>query len=118
MTHTEIARWLAEEQGVDRWPGTSQAVIVSYERARGGRAVGEHADGFSVTASKTVAVPIDRLYEAFVNADQRARWLPDAELRVRTVIEPRSARFDWGDGGTRVAVALVAKGDGEEHRRR
>jgi hypothetical protein len=46
-----------------------------------------------------------------VDADQRARWLPGAELRERTTIEPRSARFDWGDDGSRVHVALTAKSD-------
>ena len=73
----------------------------SYERARGLREVGEHEDGFTVTASKTVAVPVERLYAAFVDEEQRARWLPDGPLRERTHIEPRSARFDWGDGATR-----------------
>jgi hypothetical protein len=111
MTHREMARRLAEEQGADLLAWNVQAVVGSYERARRGRQVGEHEDGFTVTASKTVAVPIERLYAAFVDADQRARWLPDAELRERTVIEPRSARFDYGDGGSRVHVALVAKGE-------
>jgi hypothetical protein len=110
-SHTEIARWISEEQGLDGW--SSQSVTVSYERARVGRALGEHADGFSVTASKTVAVPIDQLYEAFVNASRRRRWLPDGKLRVRTSIEPKSARFDWGDGSTRVAVGFTAKGVGK-----
>jgi hypothetical protein len=107
-THTEIARWVVKGQGLDGW--SSQAVTVSYERARAGRALGEHANGFSITASKTVAVPIDRLYEAFVNGTKRKRWLPDGELRVRTSIKPRSARFDWGDGTTRVAAGFTAKG--------
>ena len=40
----------------------------SYERARGLRAPGEHADGFAVTASKTVGVPVERLFDAFVDA--------------------------------------------------
>jgi hypothetical protein len=108
-THTEIARWVSKEQGLDGW--SSQSVTVSYERARVGRALGEHADGFSVTASKTVAVPVERLYEAFVSGTRRKRWLPDGQLRVRTSIEPKSARFDWGDGTTRVAVGFTAKGD-------
>ena len=89
----------------------AQAVAGSYERVRGLRAVGEHPDGFTITASKTVAVPVDRLYEAFVDESRRARWLPDAELRERTRIEPRSARFDWGDGDTRVNVFFTAKGE-------
>jgi hypothetical protein len=108
-THTEIARWVSTEQGIDGW--SSQSVTVSYERARVGRALGEHADGFSVTASKTVAVPVDRLYESFVNGTRRKRWLPDGRLRVRTSIRPKSARFDWGDGTARVAVGFTAKGD-------
>ena len=86
---------------------------MSYERARGGRAVGERADGFAVTAAKTVAVPVERLYEAFVDASQRARWLPDDELRERTATASRSARFDWGDGTTRVTVTFDAKDEGK-----
>lgn len=110
-THREIARWLAGQQGIHPLAWNAQAIAGSYERARRGRKVGEHEDGFTVTASKTVAVPIERLYSAFVDPDQRARWLPDAELRERTTIAPRSARFDWGDGASRVHVALSAKGD-------
>ena len=93
-----------------------QAVVGSYERARRGRQVGEHEDGFTVTASKTVAVPVERLYAAFVDAGLRERWLPDGDLRERTTIEPRSARFDWGDGATRVHVDVRRQGRGEEHR--
>jgi uncharacterized protein YndB with AHSA1/START domain len=107
--HREIARWLRSEHGVDGW--SSQSVTVSYERARGRRAVGEHADGFAITASKTVAVPVDRLYDAFVDASLRERWLPDGRLRERTATKPKSARFDWGDGETRVVVGFTPKGD-------
>ena len=96
MSHRDIARWLAAEQGADLLAWNVQAVVGSYERARKGRQVGEHEDGFTVTASKTVAVPIERLY---------------AELRERTTIEPRSARFDWGDGPSRIHVSLTAKGE-------
>jgi uncharacterized protein YndB with AHSA1/START domain len=86
-------------------------VTITYERARGLRAVGEHADGFAITASKTVAVSVDRLYDAFVDESLRKRWLPDGELRERTASKPRSARFDWGDGKTRVNVGFTAKGE-------
>jgi hypothetical protein len=107
--HREIARWLASEHGIDGW--SAQSVTVSYERARALRAVGERADGFSVTAQKTVAVPVDRLYQAFVDESLRKRWLPDGELRERTATKPKSARFDWGDGETRVIVGFTAKGE-------
>ena len=107
--HSEIARWVASEHGVDGW--SSQSVTVSYERARGRRAVGEHADGFAVTASKTVAVPVERLYDVFVDPSLRKRWLPDDALRERTATKPKSARFDWGEGETRVIVGFESKGE-------
>ena len=109
--HREIARRLAEEQGAEPLARNVQAVVGSYERARGLRAVGEHADGFAITASKTVGVPVESLYDAFVVEGRRARWLPDARLRERTATRPKSARFDWDDGETRVHVAFAAKGE-------
>ena len=107
--HKEIARWLVDEHRVDGWG--AQSVTVSYERARGLRAVGEHADGFAITASRTVAVPVERLYDAFVDESLREQWLPGAELRERTATRPKGARFDWGDGRTRVVVGFEAKGE-------
>jgi uncharacterized protein YndB with AHSA1/START domain len=112
-THREIARWLAGQQSIHPLAWNAQAIAGSYERARRGRQVGEHEDGFTVTASKTVAVPVERLYDAFVDASLRERWLPDGELRERTATKPRSARFDWAEDGTRVHVAFAAKGEGK-----
>ncbi len=107
----ETARWVAEQLGVVPLAWAAQAVTGSYERARGLRAVGEHADGFAITASKTLAVPVDRLFEAFTDEELRRRWLPDGPLRERTATAPRSARFDWGDGASRVNVTFEAKGE-------
>jgi hypothetical protein len=110
-SHREIARWVAEQQGIEPLAWNAQAVAGSYELARGLRVVGEHADGFAITASKTVAVPVDRLYDAFVDESLRGRWVPEGQLRERTATRPKSARFDWGDGATRVLVTFVAKGE-------
>jgi hypothetical protein len=108
--HREIARWVADELGVEPLVWNAQAITGSYERARGGRAVGQHEDGFRVSASKTVAVPVERLFDAFVEPAKRKRWLPDGGLRKRTSTKPKSARFDWGDDGQRVHVTFAAKG--------
>jgi hypothetical protein len=110
-THREIARWLAGQQGIHPLAWNAQAIAGSYERSRRGRRVGQHEDGFTVTATKTVAVPVERLYDAFVDASLRAAWLPDGELHERTATKPRSARFDWGGDGTRVHVSFAAKGE-------
>jgi hypothetical protein len=108
-SHTEIARWLREEHGVDGW--YSQSITLGYERARGLRAPGQRPDGFAVSATRTVAVPVERLFEVFTNEAQRERWLPGAELHVRTATPPRSARYDWEDGSTRVIVGFEDLGE-------
>jgi hypothetical protein len=109
LPHKEIARRVAAELGIVPLAWNAQAIAGSYERARGLRAVGEHADGFAVTAQKTVAVPVERLFDAFVDPSLRARWLGQADLRERTSTRPKSARFDWGDDGSRVHVTFVSK---------
>ena len=86
---------------IDPLAWNAQAITASYERTRGLRVAGQREDGFSISVSKTVAVPIERLYDAFfATADDR--------LRERTVTRPRSARFDWGDDGSRVHVTFDA----------
>jgi hypothetical protein len=104
----DVVAQLGEEHGITGW--SAQAVTLTYQRARGLRAVGEHDDGFTVTASKTVAVPVEVLYDAFVDESRRREWLPDGELSERTATRPKSARFDWADGQTRVYVDFVSKG--------
>jgi hypothetical protein len=109
-THTEIARWLAEEQKVDGW--WAQSITVSYEQARGMRAPGQRADGtFGVSASKTVDVGVDELFEAFADETMRERWLGDYELAVRTVRPGKSLTGAWEDGTTRLTIAFVPKGE-------
>jgi hypothetical protein len=108
-SHTEIARWLREEQGVEGW--YSQSITVGYERARGLRAPGERPDGFAVGVSRTIAVPVQELFDAFTDESLRERWLPGADLRVRTATAPRTARYDWEDGSTRVIVGFEDMGE-------
>ena len=120
--HRDVARWVAQQLDIEPLAWAAQAITVSFERARGLRAVGERADGFAITASKTVAVPVEQLYDAFVDASLRERWLPGGLLRERTATRPASARFDWGDGETRVNLTVAAKAGAKstatvEHRR-
>ncbi|MBG0827226.1 DUF4287 domain-containing protein [Planomonospora sp. ID67723] len=109
--HTEIARWLVEEHGVGGW--WAQSVTVAYERARGLRAPGQSRGGdFSVSASKTIDVPAERVTEAFTDEDLRARWLPDAPFEIRTSRPGKSVTANW-EGRAAVTVGLVAKGEGK-----
>jgi hypothetical protein len=111
-THKEIATWLMEDQGVQGW--WAQNITVEYERARGLREKGQGRDGFfNVSASKTVAVPVEELYAAFTDEARRQDWLPGVHLRERTATPHKSARYDWGDGSTRVIVGFESKGAGK-----
>jgi hypothetical protein len=107
--YREIADWLTGKHDVSRW--WAQKLIVEYEQERGLRPPGIRRDGtFEVGASKTVAVPVGRLFDAFVNSRQRRKWLIDRSMSLRTSRPGREARFDWEDGVTRVVVGFTAKG--------
>ena len=109
-SHTEIARWVASEHQVDGW--WAQGVTVAYEQARGLRAPGQRRGGlFEASATKTVAVPVDRLYAAFADPALRERWLPGAAVEVRTARPGKSIRADWEDGSTRLVISFTARGD-------
>jgi len=121
-SHREIARWLAEQMGIHPLAWNAQAITASYELTRGLRKVGEKDDGFAITASRTVEVPVEELYDAVVSEAARAAWLPDGRLSERTATRPKSARFDWADGPTRVHASFLARGGSRstvavEHRR-
>ena len=74
MKHRDIARRVATELEIDPLAWNAQAITASYERTRGLRVAGQKEDGFSITASKTIGVPIERLYDAFfATADDRLR---------------------------------------------
>ena len=107
--HKEIAEWLLSRGDITGW--WSQSVTVSYEHARGIRAPGEMADGFAITASKTISAPVEAVVQAFEDPAERERWLPGAEMHRRKTTAARSARYDWEDGATRVGVWFEAKGD-------
>lgn len=106
--HPEIARWLRDAQGVDGW--WSQELTVRYEMAIGRRVPGQRADGFEVSISKTMRVPVERLREAVTEESERARWLVGDTLHSRRTASATTARFDWTDG-SRVVVAYTPKGE-------
>ena len=104
--HPDIARWVVAEHGISGW--WAQSVTVGFERARGLRAEHERPSGLWLSATKTVHVPVERLYEAFAEGKQRNSWLGHA-ARVRSSTAPRTINLDWGDG-SRVAARFTAQG--------
>lgn len=106
-THTEIARRVHERFGLSGW--WSQSVTVGCERLTGRRALHQRPDGYSVSASKTVAVPLTDLFAAWHNAGRRARWLPEP-VTIRKITPTKSLRLTWKDDKTILAVSFYPKG--------
>ncbi|HYG63065.1 MAG TPA: hypothetical protein VEL74_10820 [Thermoanaerobaculia bacterium] len=106
--HTEIARYLHEEMGVDGW--WAQMVTTGYEQARGKRVKHQKADGYEVSASKTLPVPLDTLFQAWQDDTVRGRWLPEPGVVVRKANPGKTMRLGWPDK-TLVAVYFSAKGE-------
>jgi uncharacterized protein YndB with AHSA1/START domain len=107
-THPDIARYLAEEQGLSGW--WSQMVTVAYEQARGLRIPHQKGDTFEISKSKTFAVPIGRLYKAWSDPEQRTRWLPDHPIQIRKATPEKSMRITWSDQETGLNVYFYNKG--------
>ena len=107
--HPEIVRFLIDKHEVPGW--WAQSITGAFEQDRGIRAPGQKPDGtYSVTASKTVDVPVKTLFRAFKNKDLRQRWLGGYELIVRTERPGKSMTAGWEDGSTRLTVSFEPKG--------
>jgi hypothetical protein len=107
-SHRDIATHVREKYKISGW--WAQSVTVGYERIKGLRAVGQRRDGlFEAGKSKTFAVPLAQLYEAFSDARIRRRWLPDVDLTIRTASREKSMRITWPDR-TSVEVGFLSRG--------
>lgn len=109
MDHKQMVAYLHAEHGVGDW--WQQMVTVTYEQARGKRLLHERPEGFQVSVSKTVAVPVARLYRALRDGRTRARWLPQGELEFHKATPDKSLRGTWGKDRAPIDVNLYPKGE-------
>lgn len=108
MVHADIAVYLNQEHGVPGW--WAQTVTVGYERIRGLRDIGQRRSGeYEAGKSKTLPVPLSKLFHAFTVARVREKWLPGVKWTVRTAIPDKSIRVTWEDG-TSVELYFLPKG--------
>lgn len=114
-THKEIAAWLYEQfrgDGLSEW--WAQMVTVGYEQQRGLREKHQKTDGYQISGSKTIGVPVKRLFDAFHDERIRRRWLDEA-INIRKATAPKSLRVTWSDGKSHVDVNLYPKGDARSY---
>jgi hypothetical protein len=120
MSHPELVAYIREKYKTPSW--WTQMVAVGYERIRGLRAHGQQRSGeWTITKSKTVAVPLAKLYAAFSNARRRAQWLLGVKLTIRKATVNKSMRVRWEDGSS-VDIGFFTRGEAKsqvalEHRK-
>ncbi len=109
MPHREIAEYIHDKWKISGW--WAQTVTVGYERIRGLREIGQRRGGsYEANKSKTLPVPVTKLYRAFSVARTRNRWLPGVKMTVRKTTPEKSMRITLEDG-TSVEIYFTAKGE-------
>jgi hypothetical protein len=107
--HKQIAEFVHTEFGIPGW--WSQMVTVGYEQAKGLREKHQTSRGYQASASKTIAVPIAKLYKAWSDPRLRGKWLIGAKsMAIRKATPNKAMRITWTDGKTSVEVGFYAKG--------
>ncbi len=71
---------------------------------------GPPVEGYRAYGSKTVNVPVSRLFQAWVDDAARAGWLGEGKLTIHGTTTDRSLRARWEDG-TPVDVRFTSKSD-------
>jgi hypothetical protein len=110
--HQEITAYLAKAHKVGSW--WTQMIAVPYEHARGLREKFQKCTGeFSASGSRTLTVPMTKLYEAWMDERLRRCWLPGAKMEITTATPNKSLRAKWDDGKSRLSVNFYSKGTGK-----
>ena len=107
--HKEIVAIL-DEYDIGGW--WQQMVTVAYEQDRGLRDQHQKAEGYEISSSKTVAVPVGKLFAAWDDAKLRGKWLKE-KVTIRKAAKNKSLRITWPDGNTSVSVNFYAKEAGK-----
>jgi len=107
LDHTGIAKLAREDMGAGDWYG--QMVAVSYERARGLRAMNQKCDGeFSVSVTRVMDAPLSRLYTAATATPQS--WFPKRVIEETSRTKDKYWRGKWKSG--KLEIGFYAKGPG------
>lgn len=111
LDHKGIVAVLAQRHGVGPW--WQQMVTVAYKQARGRSEKSETDEGFQVGVSKTLELPLAKLFRLFSEPAERNKWLADDRFSIHKATASKSIRARWGRGASRVDVDFADKGSGK-----
>ncbi|HEX3673042.1 MAG TPA: hypothetical protein VHU87_02110 [Rhizomicrobium sp.] len=112
LDHKGITALLTAKSGIGAW--WRQMIAVSYERARGIRAMNQKCDGqFSVGVSKVMPADLPKLYAAVANDATRKAWFPKGAFVKSSETKDKYFRGAWGKNGARLQIYFYAKGPGK-----
>jgi hypothetical protein len=112
MTHTEIARYLyLHYLNNNGW--WCQMITNRYEKIRGMKKQLQKKDGFQISISKVMNIPVTDMYEAWVNESVQKKWLREKGFEITTITPNTSIKMIWNDSQTHVSVNFYEKGSGK-----
>ncbi len=109
MSHTELAKYILENFDLSVWWG--QGVAIGYHHAKGLRPRGMTSDGFAANASKTLSIPLNRLWKLWADDELRAQWLDPALLTVSSASENRTFNAKLNSDNSRISINFSAVGE-------
>ena len=109
MNHQEIAKYLRTKEGLSPW--WQQMVTVNYELARGRRERHQKMSGYEINVSRTIKVPVAKLFKSVANEKARLAWLPEDGLTVRNKTPNKTIRLNWNDGKSTIEFGFYPKTD-------
>ena len=98
-THPEISGWWA------------QMITVLYEQERGMREKHQTTSGYQVSASKTMSLPLERLYEAWISDELRRQWLEPEAITVRSATPQKYLHMAWNQDKSSVDTNFYPNGE-------
>lgn len=111
LSHIEIFNLIGsikQLQPLGEW--NHNLLATSYEWDRGLKQRGEKENGFEISVSKTIDVPVSFLFNAWIDDAIRNKWLKEKIVFRKTTLN-KSARITWSDNTTSLSVDFYIKGE-------
>ena len=107
MNHKDIVAVLNDKFGISPW--WRQMIAVTFEQENELRKKHEKPDGFQISKSKTLPLPLNILYKFCSEPDLQKKWLNTKGIKITKTTKNKSVRMMWNDGLTRVEFQFYEK---------